>query len=58
MPSTEHLSPECWNYSLLIHLSQPSLYQMFFLTTLSKLTSDRLDAGLETPNMVFQDSKT
>lgn len=37
----------------------PSLpYIRCFLTTLSKLTSDRLDAGLETPNMVFQDSKT
>lgn len=48
MPSIEHLSPECWNYSLLIHLSQPALYQMF-LTALSKLTSDRLDAGLEIP---------
>lgn len=38
----------------------PSLpyIRCFFLTTLSKLTSDRLDAGLETPNMVFQDSKT
>lgn len=31
---------------------------VLFLTTLSKFTSDRLDAGLETPNMVFQDSKT